>query len=388
MSCMDSLLINFIITMMKMPKIAIYILLLILISCTNSNDKTSNANSVFYNFGDTEFHLEKKLHIGHDDEFVLGFIEDVQVDSNGNIYVLDSSANKIKIFTPEGHLKNTIEGQGEGPGDFEEMSNIHIGEGDSLFVFDEGLQRITVFNHHDSSEYSEIINLTSVQEGNPREMWVMDDDRFLMGYQRRFNADNLDESRIFTLNTVNRNGEIGEKILSVKGEQSLTKETGSGFRVMTKPFARSPVFALHENYLIYGRNDSLRVQFYSLEGDVMRTMAFDYQPIEITRSERREMYSRWRANFTSEMEDQIPNTWPVFETFAIDNSNRIWFDVKTADNRSGTDFLVADIEGNKIGSASMSEHIMLQQVKDNFLYGIYIGDSDVLSVVVYEITAN
>jgi hypothetical protein len=65
--------------------------------------------------------LEENWRIGGDtdseDEF-FGVISRVATDKSGNIYLLDSQLNEVKVFGPDGSYVNTIGREGEGPGEF------------------------------------------------------------------------------------------------------------------------------------------------------------------------------------------------------------------------------------------------------------------------------
>ena len=54
---------------------------------------------------------------GGEDEF-FGVITSIIEDEQGNLYVLDSQLNEIKIYDAEGNFINTIGREGEGPGEF------------------------------------------------------------------------------------------------------------------------------------------------------------------------------------------------------------------------------------------------------------------------------
>jgi len=52
-----------------------------------------------------------------EDEF-FGVISDVQIDDEGNVYLLDSQLSEVKIYTNEGEFIRSIGREGEGPGEF------------------------------------------------------------------------------------------------------------------------------------------------------------------------------------------------------------------------------------------------------------------------------
>lgn len=66
------------------------------------------------------------------------------VDRDGNLYVMEASVPEIRVFSPAGRLLRRIGGKGAGPG---EMESPRFGVlGDTVWVVDGGLNRITLFD--------------------------------------------------------------------------------------------------------------------------------------------------------------------------------------------------------------------------------------------------
>ncbi len=70
----------------------------------------------------------------------------IQLDSNGNIYVLDFVAQHILKFTPDGDLIQTIGRKGEGPGELKQTIMFTIDHNNNIYTLDMDLRRVSVFN--------------------------------------------------------------------------------------------------------------------------------------------------------------------------------------------------------------------------------------------------
>ena len=69
---------------------------------------------------------------------------------DGNVYIWDAGDFRIKGFTPEGELAATFgDGRGEGPGQFTVSKNIGV-QGDSLFLLDPQIRRLSWFHKNGS----------------------------------------------------------------------------------------------------------------------------------------------------------------------------------------------------------------------------------------------
>ena len=97
-------------------------------------------------YGTIEFDLEEDLSIGNEEDdncYFYGSI-DIDVDSMGNIYVLDRKNCRIQKFSKNGHFLLTIGRQGQGPGEFEGLHGLHLDNRDRICVIDRRM--IQIFN--------------------------------------------------------------------------------------------------------------------------------------------------------------------------------------------------------------------------------------------------
>ena len=90
---------------------------------------------------------EPDMRIGSFQDPDLGFsrIGGVDVDREGNIYVVEMSVPEIRVFSPEGQLLRRIGGRGGGPGEFEGTPRFGV-VGDTIWAWDGRISRITLFD--------------------------------------------------------------------------------------------------------------------------------------------------------------------------------------------------------------------------------------------------
>lgn len=81
-----------------------------------------------------------------DPDAVLEVVREAVRLSDGRIVVANGGlSSRLPVFSPEGRYNSSIGRRGEGPGEFGWITSLQVGPNDSLFVFDAGLQRLTVF---------------------------------------------------------------------------------------------------------------------------------------------------------------------------------------------------------------------------------------------------
>lgn len=90
-----------------------------------------------------------------DDNFAFYFPSDIALDSEGNLYILDSGNHRVQKFSPEGQYITTIGNQGQGPGEFVYPLSLDVDSKGYLYISDPGNQRVQVLKP-DGKDYKTI----------------------------------------------------------------------------------------------------------------------------------------------------------------------------------------------------------------------------------------
>lgn len=92
--------------------------------------------------------LVEVLRIGSLDDTcdAFGRVMSLAVDGDGRIYVADSQASDIRVFSPEGECVRTFGRSGEGPGEFRLLAGIAWQPPGFLWTIDSVAERLTVFD--------------------------------------------------------------------------------------------------------------------------------------------------------------------------------------------------------------------------------------------------
>jgi len=82
---------------------------------------------------------------GPTEEQLFG-VADAAVLSDGRIVVANSGTSELRIFDRAGTYVRSLGGEGEGPGEFRRITVMDVAAGDSMFVWDPRLRRLSVFS--------------------------------------------------------------------------------------------------------------------------------------------------------------------------------------------------------------------------------------------------
>ncbi len=110
-------------------------------------------------YGEIKFELEEDLSIGNedDDNYMFYRVRGIEVDAQGNIYVIDWGNHRIQIFDWNGNYLQTLGRYGQGPGEFQWSMQLKICDSTGKYYIRDGTRFIKVFNKQ--GKYLEQIQL-------------------------------------------------------------------------------------------------------------------------------------------------------------------------------------------------------------------------------------
>ena len=358
----------------------------LLVGCSANDDHGSDQEE--HASSHRSIQLVKDFEVGtQSDLYFFGAISDIAADSKGNIYVADVKNFNIQVFSETGEHLRSIGEEGRGPSEFKLIWDLEIGDNDILYAFDRGLRRISVFATEDSLRLLRTMAIPgSRYGGSPNRLWAVHDEGLLISFSVGFSIHDLHDEKRLIVRTLSTDGILGDEVLNVLERDHLVSQSGSNFSVSTTPFGREPVIRTGpDNKIYYGRNDSLRIGIYSQAGELLRTIRHD-DTIAATVSE--EEFARRLKDYRitdPESIESIPKTWPIFETFVLDDEGKLWVAINTEEYHGGSLWWVLDQEGRKIAEVTSAEHVHLKAVRNGHLYGHKVDESGVQSLVQYRI---
>lgn len=330
--------------------------------------------------------LTEELRIGSlrgDGADVWGTVASLVVDPGGRLFVLDSQASEIRVFSPDGEHDRTFGREGAGPGEIDLGVALLLPPEGDLWVHDARNQRFSVFDTAGTYLRSHPILST----------------RFLQGH--RFATDGT----FLELVGVDRGGQ--SEVVLVRGrvtgdgalrpvdtlplpalpevETTILRMAQGGrmtIRSRTLPFLPEAHRVLDPRGFVWTTavDGSYRLIQHDLTGRAVRVVERAYEPVPVGAEERAEALEALEgAEFD---EDRVPDVHPPFEEVHVAESGHLW-----VWRRAGPDRMAWDVfgpEGRYLGEVESpydEGRFRLLAVRPGAVYGVWRDELDVTYVV-------
>ena len=315
-----------------------------------------------------------------------GIGELVAVDGAGRIFVGEQQDPRIYAFTADGDLFGTIGRQGSGPGEFERIGSIYTGPGDTLYVFDSRLERMSAYEPN-GLELAYDFTVSQDSLGLPYRLVGVLDTGFLMTFGLPVTPDDVMPDGRLYLMRVDWTGQVMPPPVHDLPASEWLASRDADFRfVLRMPFGRNPVFRLGSGGSLYsGWTESVDIAVTMPDGAQSSAVTHTLASIPLTRQEIERYIESLPALFRSHIvKADLPATKPAYETFVVDDRRRVWIKAtppSTAD--STAQWLVFGADGGLHGQLSLPVTVNLRVIRGDRAYAEDRGD--VTTLVVYRI---
>lgn len=305
---------------------------------------------------------------------------------DGRLVIANSGTNELRFFDATGHFLFSRGGEGEGPGEFKRMRSIWR-LGDSLFLYDIGLARMTVYAT--SGEFGRVFRVQPTPDGmTPLPRGVLSSGYLLV--QRSPPDRELEVGRYRPRSEYLRYGLDGEYVGRVgefRGSEMYIGGQGDRKFAGVPPFRRVSYVIPFGDRLYFGSGESYEIEIWGLDGN-LRTLI--RQPVpnprvstaeaEQYRDSIRERLPEMTAQFRS-MYSRMPppETKPAYGRLIVDADGRLW----AAEYGAETQWTVFDAEGQMLGSLEMPAGGTVLEIGSDFVLGVWRNETDVESVRLY-----
>ena len=274
----------------------------------------------------------------------FGRVAGVAVGGDGAVYVGDRQALTVWQFDSAGVLVDSIGAEGDGPGDFRNITSVQF-VGDRLLVFDGSLKRLTSF---DGKDPGDIRTTTFRVLRGTAFAWAMDDGQVVAGAQSALAVGHDTPTDSTTVHLVSEGGIVeswGDTLFSLPRNESLIFNRPGFVWARPMPFARrSWVQAGSGGTVFCLWSGAPEILAFSPE-----TSAWDTLPLPpgLGRPVKDQAYVALYASIDREdpspgltkrmiaearAAGRTPPSWPVASGLLADDSNRLWVTLISEDD--------------------------------------------------------
>jgi hypothetical protein len=321
-------------------------------------------------YGPDSFISEEELSIGQADgpeEYIFGYMWQLAVDEKQNVYVIERAGSEyhIRVFDKSGKYIRTIGRIGQGPGEFIQATDFQITPNNELMVHDRFTFKLIFFTL--DGDYLRTAFYRGVQAAY---------------VQLNSNGNYFFKALEFQRQKVSNSYYAANKVELFGPDLNFIKLIAKDeYRNVTGPF-EPPAMVIRfpsSDSVICGLSETYELQTYDLEGRMVKKVARDFDPVEISdyEKEKRKLMGR----------EGLPKYFRAFQDFFVDEDGRIF--VQTYERQTDEDkfyFDVFDPDGKYV--AKIPLNTLPKFWKNGKMYTIEEDENGYVYIKRYKVTWN
>lgn len=303
-------------------------------------------NLVFSQSSNVIKYLEECSQLGENSEdvtnYLFGNIKSIDVDSKGNVYILDGKGTCIKKYSKSGKFIVEISREGEGPGGLLAGRILRVDKNDNVYIYDIKSKRLSLFDFN--GDYISSLRLDrQVLDFQP----VLNNKLLVHSASLRDKEGKVVQVQKISLRSPNSSEAIVIDSLIIDNVTVI--KNGSQQLSANGPFQESLVWDLDsKSNIIVVDPFKYVIKKYNLEGNILETTKFDVEKEIVTEKDKVLYFENIEVDEPMlgiiKKNTVFPNFMPYVSDIIIDKYNNIY--LKKYSNKSDeTLFYVFD---NKI----------------------------------------
>jgi hypothetical protein len=284
---------------------------------------------------------EPAIEISGDAPPFLASVGEVEILSDGGLLVEDNQTDQLRRFDASGAEVRILAGRGDGPGEFQNLTELSVTAGDTAYAYDRRAYRMSRFAPDGAFMQTVVVGRARAGVGSlVLDGWPLSSERFVL---HSLGAGEIDMSgaahrdqRDAVLHLVDSEGADVRPPISFTGGYSIRGSFGD----IGGPFANRPFVSVAEGRVIYGSGLEYEIIVATEDLEPERIVRWSgwTRPLtpELLRSVRDTMEQGFaelraaRPQMVSELMDGmfspelVPDTLPALGSAMLDDSGRIW----------------------------------------------------------------
>lgn len=320
----------------------------------------------------------------------------LKLGDRGGLVVADGGSGELRVYDAAGRYLFKAGGRGSGPGEFQRLTALGRGPGDSLWVYDFGARRVTIFTS--SVEPTRTVRVPDAL-ANVGVVGRTPDGSFVLQeyWSSRPHAEPPGSGLVRADAAIAAMSSAGDEMdtLGVFPGREIVLWSENGRAVMSTPlFAHSTSAALVGSSLFVGDQNRFEIHEYALDGRLSRILrvlevSLTLSEGDIERALAEELATRpesERAMWESHFERMaVPETRPAYSRLLGDPEGNLWVAGYARDPGGATSWSVFDSSGAWLGNVEMPDRFRVLEIGSDWVLGIWRDGLDVEHVRLYEL---
>ena len=302
----------------------------------------------------TTLKLTEDLCIGKetkDENYMFSRLGSIQVDEDGNIYVLDTKEILVKVYDKNGKHLRTFGKKGQGPGEFQSAERMYMAEREKLTFLDTGNKRFSYYSLN-----GECLKETSCGKWNLNGAKA-DSKGSIYGETLSIGLEGIKQKLLKFDPQFNQVSEIADLEVKMK-PPSVNPMPARFFFMVTK-----------EDNLIWAISSIYELNVINSKGEQIKKIVKDYNSVKITDAEKKKLIKeKYDDPLVQDIKLEWPKNYLPLYYFALDDRGWIYVSTHEKDVKGNIYFDVFDAEGRSIVRFSHPKGEMLSVVKKNKAY--------------------
>lgn len=324
---------------------------------------------------------------------VIGSVAGAIRLDTGTVMIADGQSLRLKLFSADGALIRQTGGRGGGPGEFQMIKAMRRCSADSVFIYDPGQSRVSVF-----SPTGKFVRATPI-----RDMGITGPPPYdffcgrtgVMAFLNRSPAPPGDPGPHrpnVAITIVYPDGTVVPL-----GTFPASERYFDGSNDFPRPLGRETSLAIGSSRVYIATGDSTAVERLLLNGE--RTDALVIKdmppPIRVTEAHRR-TFIEGQINRRSGMAGrgslgrfyeqlEYPALFPAYGGILLDTADNLWVEEYPSPGTNVQTWHVVAQNGTPLGAIAMPAGFQLREVGDDYVLGVWRDELDVQTVRVYRL---
>lgn len=315
---------------------------------------------------------------------------------DARVVVANGEPPELRWFGPDGELLRRVGGEGEGPGEFLQLSGFHRVGPDSLLALDSDLYRLSVFD--DSGGYRGSVDLRRAMTRDGRPLYVygiiggVPGSGYLL--QPGFPGGQRDPSEVYfdsvPAPVFAPDGSLADTLGAFRMQMFATPEIYTSL-----PFGRITRAAAGPGGVWTGDGDVAEVTRLSPEGEPTRVLRWAHRPPPLDEERIEAMVRERTEGLDQERREEarrrlegmpLPDRVPAYDQLVVDAGGRLWAGrYRGRWSRGPTRWDVVDPERGWLGTVEVPRRLRVYAVGEEWILGLWRDELDVEHVVLFEI---